>query len=221
MGIKHTLERCWRAARIWSVGSWRWGWARTNQCTHAILENWKRGWDWEGAAAVRSRGTPCALWFCTGQVKAAAAVKGMLCSWWGGKVSFSKTMLEVTSSPSINITRWSLSYFWLNGFASTVICSLTKMFTPLQHMLESVSKSLDLPKLTCNVEISTLVSASDWACGTCGYNAPPGEGQSNASWWEISTVSILEKPVYMSSCAVNYFPVLLTEEKPCSGVSIF
>lgn len=111
MGIKHTLDQCWRAARIWSVGSWRWGWAGTNQCIHTILGNWKRGWDWKGAAAVRSRGTPCALWFCTGQVKAAAAVKGTLCSWWGGKVPFSKT--DAASSPSINITRWSLLCFVL------------------------------------------------------------------------------------------------------------
>lgn len=203
MGIKHTLDQCWRAARIWSGGSWRWGWAGPNQRIHAILENWKRGWEWKGAAAVRSRGTWCALRFCTGQVKAAAAVKGTLCSWWGGRVPFSKVILEVTSSPSINITRWSLLYFWLNGFASTVICSLIKMFTSLQHILESVSKSLDLLKLTCNVEISTLVSSSEWACGTCGCNAPPAEGQSSASWWEISTVSVLEKPVYMSSWAMN------------------
>lgn len=209
MGIKHTLGQCWRAARIWSLGSWRWGWAGINRCIHAILENWKGRWDWKGAAAVRSRGTPCALSFCIEQVKGAAAavVKRTWCLWWGGKVPFSK--IYATSSPSINITRWSMLCFVLfvvfifNGFASPVICSLKKVFTSLQHMLESLSKSLDLLKRTCSVEISTLLSSWEGACGTWRYNAPSAEGQSSASWWEISTVSVLEKPVRMSSCAMN------------------
>lgn len=71
--------------------------------------------------------------------------------------------------------------FIFNGFASPVIHSLKKVFTSLQHMLESLSKNLDLLKLTCSVEISTLLSSWEGACGTCGYNAPSAEGQSSAS----------------------------------------
>lgn len=44
-------------------------------------KNWKKGWELKGAAAVMSRGTPCALWFCTGQVKGATVVRGTLYLW--------------------------------------------------------------------------------------------------------------------------------------------